>query len=354
MELMKLKRALSMMLILILTLGTAACSNSNGVGGLTAVPTGGTEKSKNENLIEARGEGYPLTIKDNTNYETVLDKKPEKAAVLSGTPLNIWYDLGGKSICTSEISGNLKVVEAYKEEILKLPSIGPVYAIDLEMVVAQQPDLIIIQQGTQGGYAKKLREMGFKVIITSIKSYEDVLASYETFGKILNSETAAKQRIAELEEKRQELLAKLPDQETSVVILYITSQALAVKLDNSIAGDIANMLSLKNIAAGLPPDTIGSETTPLDIEYIVQQNPDYVLVTSMIADNETARASMQEQFAASPAWKGVKAVAEGRIIYLPQEYFLYNAGPYYGEAIEYAARSIYPEVYGEVGDWYGK
>ncbi|HML46783.1 MAG TPA: ABC transporter substrate-binding protein, partial [Clostridia bacterium] len=56
---------------------------------------------------------------------------------------------------------------------------------------------------------------------------------------------------------------------------------------------------------------------------------------------------MNEHFANSPAWKGVAAVREGRVVYLPQEYFLVNAGPFYGDAIAYIAQCVYPEIYGE-------
>ena len=127
----------------------------------------------------------------------------------------------------------------------------------------------------------------------------------------------------------------------------MTSKSLAVKLDNSIAGDIVKILELDNIASDLPPDTVGSETTPLDIEYIVEKDPDYVFVTTMISSNAEARKTVEEQFASNPAWNSVNAVNEGRVIYLPQQYYLYNAGPYYVDAIEYMAQSIYPEIYGE-------
>ncbi len=348
---MKLRKIGFLLFILILAVSMGACSIETGVDTGTKAAAG----DENKNLsIEAIGEGYPLTIKDFVGYETVLDKKPERTAVLSGTSLNIWYDLGGKSICTSNISKNIKLLAEHKDEIINIPSVGATYSIDMEKVIEYKPDLVIAQEGTQGEQAKKLRDMGFKVIVSRIKSYDDVMAAYRVFGKILNSEEAAEKRISEIENKRQELVSKLPQQKTSVIILYLTSKALAVKLDNSIAGDVSNILGLKNIASDLPPDTIGSETTPLDIEYIVEKNPDYILVTSMISSNETAKKTMEEQFAASPAWKGVRAVSEGRVIYLPQEYFLFNSGPYYGEAIEYVARSIYPEVYGEVKDWYEK
>lgn len=348
-----MKKILSVILALLITFSFTGCSSDSGAGG--------TDKNKDSETsvdsktsLQVKGDTYPLTIKDYLGNETVLEKMPEKAAVLSGTPLNIWYDLGGKSICTADISENLKLIPEYKEELMSIPKIGAVYSIDMEAVVGMEPDLIIAQAGTQGTQAAKLREMGFNVITTYIRSLEDVNAVYEAFGKILGQQELAKAKVTKLNKEKEAIVSKLPSQSQSMAILYITAKTVAVKLDNSIAGDAANILGMKNIASDLPPDTIGSETTPLDIEYIVEKDPDYILVTSMVSDNEEAKRAMQEQFNNNPVWKGVKAITEGRVIYLPQEYFLYNPGPYYGEALEYMARSIYPDIYGKVEDWYGK
>ncbi|NLA52601.1 MAG: ABC transporter substrate-binding protein, partial [Alcaligenaceae bacterium] len=258
------------------------------------------------------------------------------------------YDLGGKSICTSDVTDNVRLIEGYEDEIRSLPMIGPVYSVDMESIIGHEPDLIISQVGTQSTQASKLRDMGYNVIQTHIRGFSDVLDTYRAFGKILGQSELAEKRIAELEQGKKEITDKLPDDDISVVILYVTSKSLAVKLDNSIAGDIAKILELENIASDLPPDTIGSETTPLDIEYIASKDPDYVLVPTMISSNEEARRTVEEQFASNPAWQSVNAITEGRVIYLPQEYYLYNAGPYYVDAIKYMAQSIYPEIYGEV------
>ncbi|MPW24946.1 ABC transporter substrate-binding protein [Alkalibaculum sp. M08DMB] len=339
--------------ILILLISITSCAKLSGVNALKA--TESKEKSQEINSpIIVEGETYPLRVIDFLGKEIQLDKKPERVAVLSGTPLNIWYSLGGKSICTSNISENIKLISNYKDEIGSLPTVGAVYAVDMEAIIDQKPDLIISQYGPQTTQSEKLREMGFQVISTQTKTYEEVLSIYRAFGKILDAQEEAEEIIRKLEEQKNNIIKKLPQEEKTVVILYVTSNALSVKLDNSIAGDISKMLNLKNIASELPPDTIGSENTPLDIEYIVEKNPDYILVTSMIANNEVAIKTMEDQFKNNPVWKGVQGITEGRVIYLPQEYFLYNAGPYYGEAIEYMARAIYPEIYGNLGDWYGK
>ena len=352
------RKAISAIMALAMLFSVKACSKSAnvsetndttanaGMGGLKNAAAA-VKASDDEEAVLVTGDDYPLTVRDYLKYETVIDKSPEKVAVTSGTPLNIWYDLGGKSICTSDISANIRLTEGYEEEIKVLPQIGPVYSIDMESVVALEPDLIISQVGTQSSQASKLRDMGYNVVQTRIRGFDDVIDTYRAFGKILGTSELAEQRITELEKGKKTITDKLPDDDISVVILYVTSKSLAVKLDNSIAGDVVSILELNNIASDLPPDTIGSETTPLDIEYIVEKDPDYVLVTTMISSNEEAKKTVEEQFSSNPAWQSVTAVNEGKVIYLPQEYYLCNAGPYYVDAIKYMAQSIYPEIYGE-------
>lgn len=347
MKTVKMKKVIAFCAAVTMLLSATGCSGGTGVGGLKNIQAN-DKVTNDEAAILVTGDDYPLTVRDYLDLETVIDTVPQRVAVLSGTPLNIWYDLGGKSICTSDVTDNVRLTEGYEDEIRSLPMIGPVYSVDMESIIGHEPDLIIAQVGTQSTQASKLRDMGYNVIQTHIRGFSDVLDTYRAFGKILGQSELAETRIAELEQGKKEITDKLPDDDISVVILYVTSKSLAVKLDNSIAGDIAKILELENIASDLPPDTIGSETTPLDIEYIVSKDPDYVLVTTMISSNEEARKTVEEQFASNPAWQSVNAITEGRVIYLPQEYYLYNAGPYYVDAIKYMAQSIYPEIYGEV------
>ena len=89
------------------------------------------------------------------------------------------------------------------------------------------------------------------------------------------------------------------------------------------------------------------DSSPMDIEFLAKNQPDIILVTSMIANNDEAKAKLESNFNNNSAWQAIDAVREGRIRYLPQQYFLFNAGPYYPEALEYLAASVRPDVYGE-------
>ncbi len=180
-----------------------------------------------------------------------------------------------------------------------------------------------------------------------VRSFEDLVNTYQIFGALNGTQQLIDQRIDQISHQRDEILAKWPGDDISVAILYVTAQSLSVKLGNSIAGEMAATLGVNNIASGLAPDNPGSETATLDVEVIVADQPDHVLVTSMIASNEEAKTRMDEQFASDSAWQAVDAVREHRIIYLPQQYFLFNAGPYYADALEYLAASLHPEIYGQ-------
>lgn len=309
------------------------------------------DKNKDKNRLTIMEDDKYFVVNDYQSVETKIPKNFSKPAVLSGTPLTIWYDLGGKSVVTSRISDNLKLDPKYEDEIKNLPEAGAVFSLNMEAVISENPDLIIAQVGTQADYAKKFRDMGYPVITTYIKTFEDVINTYESFGKLLNNEKKAKEKIDRLVNRRNELISMAPKEPKSIVILYVTANNVAAKLNKSIAGDIAKSLGIKNILENAKPDKIGSENAYLDVEYILEHQPDIILVTSMVSDNEEAKRIIENEFETNPVWKGVKAIENKNIVYLPQQYFLYNSGPFYDEAIEYLARAVYPEIYGSLSEF---
>jgi iron complex transport system substrate-binding protein len=318
------------------------------MGGMVNTKASKTRENEEHNVL-IEGDGYPYTITDYLNNVTVIKEKPENWAVLSGTFINPWYKVGGTSVCTTDI-GSAYIDKDYRDDILGLPLVGPVYNPNAEKVIEIKPDFVIAQTGIQTSLSNTLNKIGIPTVLFHMRSYNDVVDHIRVFGKLNENEEYAEEIIKSMDEGKKAITDKLPKENKTVVILYVTSSSLAVKLDNSIAGDVANILGLKNIASDLPPDTIGSETTPLDIEYIAEKNPDMVLVTSMISSNEDAKRVMNEQFESNPVWKSVKSVTDGNVAFLPQQYFLYNAGHEYVKAIEYMAKAVYPEIFGELDE----
>lgn len=291
----------------------------------------------------SEGKGYPVTITDMYGNEVTLEKKPEKIAAISGTFLGVLYDLGGKSICTSETGGGAPVDP---KDIEGLPVIGKVYKPDIEKIVALQPELVIAQFGLQNGVIPVLEQSKIKTLALHMRTYEDVIDNIRAMGRIIDEPNKAEEVIADMEKEKKALVDKVPEESKKVVILYATSKDVSVKLPKSIAGNVADILKLENIAAGCAPEGMGGETTPFSMEYIIEKDPDVILVTSMLSSDEDAKKVISEKLGKDSVWKELRAVKEGNIVYLPQKYFLYNAGCDFVDAIEYMAKGVYPEVFG--------
>lgn len=294
-------------------------------------------------ITMSEGEGYPVTITDMYGNKVTLEKKPQKIAAISGTFLGLLYDLGGKSICTSETGGGAPV---RAEDVEGLPVIGKVYRPDIEKIVGLQPDLVIAQFGLQNGVIPVLQQSNIHALAFNMRTYDDVIEHIKVMGRIIDASDKANDLIDTMESEKEALVSQLPSSSKKVVILYATSKDISVKLPGSIAGNVADILKLENIAAGCVPEGMGGETTPFSMEYIIEKDPDVILVTSMLSSDEDAKTVIEERLGADPVWKELRAVKDGQIIYLPQKYFLYNAGSRFVDGIAYMAKGVYPEIYG--------
>ena len=304
----------------------------------------GCGQKKDADVNESKG--YPVTITDMLGNTVTLEKKPEKIAAISGTFLGLLYSLGGESICAAEFGGGSPIPEGAEN----LPTIGRVYRPDVEKIIGHQPDLVIAQFGLQNSVVPALKQSGINVLSLNMRTYQDVLDKLRIMGRIIGNEDKAEELVQEMEQDKKAIVDKLPDKAARVVILYVTSQDVSVKLSNSIAGNVAKILKLENIAEGCKPEGMGGETTPFSMETIIETDPDIILVTSMLSDSTSSAEVIEKKLGKDPVWKELRAVKEGRIVYLPQKYFLYNAGAGFVGGIEYMAKGVYPEIYGDLNE----
>lgn len=327
--------------IMALSIGLTGCGAKN-----TKVEMKGKDMGSVPKLTVSEGKGYPVTIKDIMGNQVTLKEKPKKIAATSGTFLGILYALGGESICTANLSGGSPAPKGAEN----LPSIGEAYNTDVEKLVSLKPDLAITQFGIQNKLIPALKASSIQVLSLQMKTYDEVLQNLKLVGRIVGNEDKAEEIISKMEKDKNYIVNKLPENPKKVVILYATSKDVSVKLQNSIAGNVAKILKLNNIAEGKKGEGMGEETIPFSIEEIVKEDPDVILVTSMVKSDKLAKEVIGKQLGKDEVWKNLRAVKNNKIVYLPQKYFLFNAGEKFVDGIEFMARSVYPEIYGELND----
>lgn len=290
----------------------------------------------------AQSSGEYLKIVDDAGRTVVLPQKPQRIVVLSTSYLDLLYGVGGQAIGRPSSKTPLMFPVAQS-----VADIGFVYNINNEKVLSLQPDLVIGFQGIHEKMIPILESSKIPVVMLKMKTYDEILAKIKLFGDIAGTQEQAKTVMEQMQVKVNSVTAKLPAQSKKVVILHATAKNVTVELENSLAGNVAKILKIKNIAVGSKAMDSDPEITPYSLEKLVEGDPDAILVVTMgnMADIETR---MKTDIASNPAWGGLRAVKNGQVFFLPADLFQLNPGIRFHESVEYMAKVVYPEVYGNV------
>jgi len=283
-----------------------------------------------------------LRITDDLRRTVVLPQKPQRIVVLSTSFLDLLYGVGGEAV--GRPSSKAPSLFPASQGIAE---VGFIYNINNEQVVSLQPDLVIGSQGIHDKLIPIFESSKIPVVMFKMKTYDEIREKIKLFGDITGTQGQAEERIHKMQLEIQGVIEKLPSHSKKVVILHATAKNVTVELDTSIAGNVAKLLRLENIAIGSKALDSDPEITPYSLEKLVQGDADIMLVVTMgnMADIEKR---MKTDLASNPAWAGLRAVQNNQIFFLPSELFQLNPGIRYQEAVEYMAKIVYPEVYGHV------
>ena len=277
-------------------------------------------------------------VTDDLGRTVELKEKPSRIVVTSASFLEPLEAVGGADFVAGRPDSKTKMPDYAKD----IASVGKVYQIDTEKVLACQPDLVIINKGMNEKLVDALEANGIKTLVLDMKSYDDVKREVATLAAVTGNPDKGQQLIHDMDDKIAAVKSSIPQDRRKVSIIHSTNQGLTVQLDGSIAGSIANMLGWENVASGSQPLEKNPDAAPYSMETLVAQNPEIIFVTSM-GKLEAIKASMEETMQ-GPAWQSIPAVKNKQVYYLPQELFLLSPGIHYPEAVAEMAKCVYPDL----------
>lgn len=144
-------------------------------------------------LIRAAGQ-FPLTVKDQFNRVVTLSKTPQR--IVSGSPGNteILFALG----LEKRIVGVTNWC-TYPEPAKKLPKIGDISPMNIERVLALQPDLVVADVLNGKDAVDRLNELSVPVLALNPNSFQDILAAIRLIGLATGRTEAAGRLMKQLE-----------------------------------------------------------------------------------------------------------------------------------------------------------
>ncbi|MBR1807269.1 MAG: ABC transporter substrate-binding protein [Selenomonadaceae bacterium] len=276
------------------------------------------------------------TVTDDAGRQVTLVNKPVRIVVTSAGFLEPMHAVG------CQIVGRPDSKNQMPDWARDISSVGQVYQIDTERLIACQPDLVVVNAGMNEKLLPLLDENKIPALVVEMKTFDDVKRGLKLFATLSGDVDAGDKIVRDMDAQVKSIVDGVPKKNLRVAILHSTAQGVTVQLDGSIAGSIAKMFGWTNVADGMTPLEKNPDAAPYSLETLAQQNPDVIFVTSM-GNVDEIKSNMLKAIESNDAWQTITAVKQNRLYFLPQDLFLLSPGLRYPEAVRTMATLIYPD-----------
>lgn len=247
----------------------------------------------------------------------------------------------GRIAAYSKYAGDDGISFLTKDEVAK---VGRTVDMEPEHILALAPDLVIASTSTPMQTVEVLTHSGVPVYVSGIPTtVEEMKEKVRGVAKAVHEEEQGEalvsdmdSRLASLEEK----LSQIPPEKERVALGMSFRGILGKK--GTLFSDVLRLAHVKDGAAVY--EVPKGADAYLSLEILPQINPDVILLpTWRVKAGDDTRA-FAEGLLANPALSQVTAVKERRLVPFSEKY-KYVMSQHVVDAVEAAARAVYPEVF---------
>lgn len=250
-----------------------------------------------------------------------LDAPPQRIVCMSAMPVLALHELGAPIVGVVP-SRVIEYPADMKAEVLQYSAMSDEF--DAEIVVALEPDLVLMSMTTAETHGKTLSDLGIPVyyvysghsvpyeIVKS--STQALIDAYSYDADAQKAAQAINARFAALEERIAQLQDRYKDKSVMVLQSSDTTNHYIQTKDGTLAS-IMDMLGFQNVY-----ENAESSLVLLDMEQALSYEPDLVLCVGATSAQEH-QTMMEEAFAANPQyWNSIAAIKEGEVMYMSSKY----------------------------------
>lgn len=181
-----------------------------------------------------------------------------------------------------EVGAGDKVVGAvqysdYPEAAKNIPRVGGYSALNIEAIVALQPDILIAwPEGNRNRELDRLKALGLPILVSDPREFSDIENALSVYGKITGNDLQAKQARSAFQKKLNFLRNNYSQQEKVSVFYQVWNAPLMTQNGNTFISRAIEVCGGVNIFADLPM------TNPqVSIESILVQDPQVIVASGM-------------------------------------------------------------------------
>lgn len=268
---------------------------------------------------------------------TVTVKSHERVASLIGSFSDVWLSAGGSLVAAADETWD-NVDETLPDSVVKL---GGIQNINVELLIASKPDLVIASAYTDAHVALKdvLENAGICVAYFYVTTFDDYLDMLKVCTDITGREDLYQQNGVKVAEQINKIKSeRITSEQPKVLFLRAASTNVKAKASEDTVGtQILKDLNCINIA-----DSDSALKDNLSIEAIVKADPDYIFVTTQGSKTDVAMDNVEKLLKSNPVWSSLTAVKNNRYYVLDKKLFNNKPNKRWGEAYQQIADILYP------------
>lgn len=212
-----------------------------------------------------------LVLSDDNLSETAADKKIERIIALSPSSTEMLFDIG----VGERVVGTVEYAD-FPDAAKGLPRIGSYAGLNIERIVALEPDLIVAwKSGNKQSDLEKLESLGLSVIYIDPKSMPAVRDDIQRLGKAVGEEALGKAASVRFDEKYQSLRRQYGNKAYVRVFYQLSYQPLRTVGADSWVEALIHDCNGDNIFA-----SADAPYPVVSLESIIVKDPEVIILSS--------------------------------------------------------------------------
>lgn len=283
------------------------------------------------------------TVTDDSGRQVSLPMQPKRIVSLTyGTDEILTALVSTDRIASySKYAGDDGISFLTKDEVAK---VGRTVDMEPEHILALAPDLVIASTSTPMQTVEVLTHSGVPVYVSAIPTtVEEMKGKVRGVAKAVHEEEKGEALVSDMESKLAALASKLsavsPDKER--VALGMSFRGILGK-KGTLFSDVLRLAHVKDGAAVY--EVPKGADAYLSLEILPKIDPDVILLPNWRVKAGDDTKAFEEGLLSNPALREVTAVKERRLVPFSEKY-KYVMSQHVVDAVEAAARAVYPEVF---------
>ena len=243
-----------------------------------------------------------IRVTDDAGKQVVLDRPARRIISLAPHITELLFSAGAGDavVGVTEYSD-------YPAAAKSITRVGGGGSLDLEGIIALQPDLVVAwQSGNPDGQVKRLQSLGLTVFMSEPRQLEDVPDTLLRLGRLSGTDAVAAARAKDFNRHYEQLKKRYAQRQVVKVFYQVWEQPLMTVNGEHLISDVIRLCGGHNIFDSLP-----SLAPQIDFEAVLAADPEVIIVG---ADEKNS-----PLLAAWQRWPKLSAVSHGHVYAIQRE-----------------------------------